>query len=135
MRRCLVVANQTLGGDPLLEEVTERARAGVGAFHVVVPATPPHSFATWTEGEALAVADERLHQALRRFKEAGLDATGEVGDPNPLDAVADAWREGDFAEIIVSTLSPGLSRWLRQDLPHRLERRYTVPVTHVVAES
>jgi hypothetical protein len=134
MRRYLVVANQTLGGPHLLEKMRETLAAGSSGFHVLVPATPPGHFATWTEGEALAVAQERLDAALTQFKELGVEATGEVGDPDPLQAIADALLERPFDEIILSTLPPGASRWLKQDLPHRVERSFSIPVTHVVAE-
>jgi hypothetical protein len=134
MRRYLVVANQTLGGSHLTEKVRETLAAGPSAFHVLVPATPPGHFATWTEGEALAVAQERLEAALLRFKELGAEASGEVGDPNPLQAIDDALRERTFDEIILSTLPLGASRWLKQDLPHRCERTYSIPVTHIVGE-
>jgi cell pole-organizing protein PopZ len=72
--------------------------------------------------------------ALERFRKLGAEAQGEVGDERPLEAIADAVREEAFDEIILSTLPPGLSRWLRQDLPHRVERTFDVEVTHVVAE-
>jgi hypothetical protein len=134
MRRYLVVANQTLGGPHLIDKVRETLETGPCSFHVLVPATPPGHFATWTEGEALAVAQERLDAALSRFKELGAEAGGEVGDPNPLEAIADAIRERTFDEIILSTLPPGGSRWLKQDLLHRVERSFSVPVTHVVGE-
>lgn len=134
MRRYLVVANQTLGGPHLIDRVRETLETGPCSFHVLVPATPPEHVATWTEGEALAVAQERLDAALSRFKELGAEVGGEVGDPNPLEAIADAMREHTFDEIILSTLPPGASRWLKQDLPHRVERSFSVPVTHVVGE-
>jgi hypothetical protein len=134
MRRYLVVANQTLGGAHLTEQVTEKLQAGPCRFHVLVPATPPGHFATWTEGEALAVAQERLAAALVRFKEIGAEASGEVGDPDPLQAIGDALREQMFDEIILSTFPLGASRWLKQDLPHRVERTYSIPVTHIVGE-
>jgi hypothetical protein len=134
MRRYLVVANQTLGGAPLMGKVRETLAAGPCVFHILVPATPPGHFATWTEGEALAVAQERLHAALTRFKELGAEADGEVGDPKPLQAISDALRERTFDEIILSTLPSGASRWLKQDLPHRVERSFAIPVTHVVGE-
>jgi hypothetical protein len=134
MRRYLVVANQTLAGAHLMEKVRESIAAEQSSFHVLVPATPPGHFATWTEGEALAVAQGRLDAALTRFKDLGAEATGEVGDPNPLQAIADALRERTVDEIILSTLPPGGSRWLKQDLPHRVERSFSIPVTHVVGE-
>ena len=134
MRRYLVVANQTLGGEHLAEKVRACLAAGPSRFHILVPATQPQDHAVWTEGEAQAIASRRLEQALERFRELGADAQGEVGDELPLEAIADAVREQTFDEIILSTLPPGLSRWLRQDLPHRVERTFDVTVTHVVGE-
>lgn len=136
MPRYLVVANQTLAGRHLVDEVRERMDEDEDArFHVVVPATPPHEQMTWTEGEAEAVARERLDQALFEFRELGADASGEVGAARPMDAIRDALRVSDFDEIILSTLPAGPSRWLRQDLPSRVERTFELPVTHLVAET
>lgn len=134
MHRYLVVANQTLGGEHLAATVRERAQEGPCSFHIVVPVTPPTDHA-WTEGEIRAVAQGRLDRALARFREEGADATGEVGDANPVLAVEDALRVQGFDEIIVSTLPPGVSRWLKLDLPHRVEAAFGLPVTHVVGEA
>jgi cell pole-organizing protein PopZ len=89
----------------------------------------------WTEGESRAIATQRLERALARFRDLGAEAEGEVGDERPLQAIADAVRDRDFDEVILSTLPPGLSRWLRQDLPHRVERTFDLTVTHVVGEA
>ena len=134
MRRYLVVANQTLGGEHLTQKVRELMAAGPSAFHVVVPATSPSEHAVWTEGEANALARKRLDLALARFRDLGADADGEVGDENPLDAVRDCQAVQKYDEIILSTLPPGISRWLKQDLPSRMERDSDVPVTHIVGE-
>lgn len=134
MRRYLVVANQTLGGDHLAEKVRDCLAAGSARFHILVPATQPQDHAVWTEGEAQAVAQQSLDRALERFRQLGADADGEVGDESPLEAIADAVRDQEFDEIILSTLPPGVSRWLRQDLPHRVERSFEIPVTHVVGQ-
>lgn len=134
MRRYLVVANQTLGGEHLAEKVRACLAAGPSRFHILVPATQPSEHAVWTEGEARAIAARRLERALERFAELGAEARGEIGDEAPLQAIADAVREQTFDEIILSTLPPGLSRWLLQDLPHRVERTFEVPVTHVIGE-
>jgi hypothetical protein len=143
MKRYLVVANQTLGGRPLLDAVRQAASAGGAgesgeggeegaAFHVVVPATPPRDQLTYTEGRARALASERLEKTLARLEELGVEVTGEVGDHSPMAAIGDALREGSYDGLILSTFPPGVSRWLRQDLPHRAERTYGLPVTHVV---
>jgi hypothetical protein len=134
VRRYLVVANQTLGGEHLLDKARECSGEGPCAFHVVVPATPSGEHLTWTEGEALAIAQRRLDQALVKFREIGVEADGQVGDPSPLLAIQDALRRETFDEIILSTLPPGMSRWLKLDLPHRVERSFNLPVTHLIAE-
>lgn len=132
MRRYLVVANQTLGGEHLLQEIRECLRRGPCRFHLVVPAVPPPEQLTWTEGEARAVAQDRLDRALDRIGKLGAEADGEVGDRNPMLAVEDVLRHQSFDEIILSTLPPGASRWLKLDLPHRMESAFGLPVTHIV---
>jgi hypothetical protein len=90
---------------------------------------------TWTEGEAIGIARHRLEEALERLRALGADVDGTVGDGRPVDAVGDAIRAGPEGEpydaILLSTLPPGLSRWLNQDLPHRLLRTFGLPVIHV----
>jgi hypothetical protein len=135
MRRILVVANQTLGGAHLLEEVRRAMAAGPCRFHVVVPATAPQDHAVWTEGEATALARERLDAALERFRTAGAAAEGEIGDQDPILAIADALADREVDGIILSTLPPGISKWMRLDLPSRVERRFEIPVIHVVVEA
>ena len=131
MTRYLVVANQTLGAEHLLERVRACTREGPCQFHLVVPAT--HPMGAWTEGKVRAEAQVRLDEALARFRGLGVTVDGEVGDPSPVLAVKDAMLAHTFDAIIVSTLSPGISRWLKQDLPHRLERTSGLPVIHVTA--
>ncbi len=131
MRRYLVVANQTLGGRALAALISERARAEPCAFHVVVPATHPSATSVWTEGEARAIAQERLLVMLAWFMENGWDATGEVGDQQAMQAIGDVLIAQPFDEIILSTLAPGASRWLRQDLPSRARRAFGIPVTQI----
>lgn len=136
MRRYLVVANQTLGGEPLLAELRRCCQGGAASFHVVVPATHPKDQWTWTEGEANAVARDRLERALERFRELGTEeVTGEVGSARPVEAIGDALRDGDFDGIVLSTLPAGVSKWLNQDLPSRVERSFDLPVTHVIVEA
>jgi GABA permease len=131
MRRYLVVANQTLGGGHLLSLLRELGEKP-STFHVLVPATPPVEH-PWTEAEATAIARRRLEIALERFRKVGLEVTGEVGDARPLQAIDDVLDRESFDEIVVSTLPPRFSRWLKLDLVHRVEAAYRLPVRHVIS--
>jgi hypothetical protein len=158
VRRYLLVANQTLGGEELLRQIRERLAAGPCRFYVLVPATPidqyrwppPLTVPTTAGGGILAEppiqeaaedrrdqaqAQARLGEELIRLRQAGAEADGEVGDPDPLQAIHDVLDRERFDEIILATLPPGVSRWLRMDLPHRLQRSVDLPITHVVTEA
>jgi hypothetical protein len=147
-RRYLVVANQTLGGDALTERVRSLVAAQPSFFHVLVPAThsadypvTSETFASAGAGRALpgptdekgvAQARWRLRRALELFRSLGAEVSGEVGPPDPLEAVAALLEREQFDEAIVSTLPSGVSRWLGIDLPQRIERRWDLPVSTVV---
>jgi hypothetical protein len=133
--RYLIVANQTLAADQLMERVRQLREDGECSFHIVVPATHTRDQAFHTEGASHAVAERRLEAALERFRALGCDAEGEVGDASPFLAVRDCIiADGSYEGIILSTLQPGVSRWLKQDLPHRLERTFGIPVTHLTGQ-
>jgi hypothetical protein len=140
MRRCLVLANQTLCGPRLLESIRRRVESGEHSFFVVVPATPLAHMERPTVGNgppadhAYAVAAQRLFRAVDSIRELGATADGEVGDPDPLEAVRLALGRFSADEVLVSTLRLGLSRWLRADLPSRVERSCQLPVEHVTGD-
>lgn len=134
MRRYLIVANQTLGGEALVAKLKSLAAEGPASFHVLVPATHPRNQWTWTEGESMAIARRRLEQALERFRDLGAEVSGDVGNERPIDAIGNVLREREIDEIVVSTLPAGASRWLKQDMPSRVKRAFGIPVTHVIGE-
>ena len=148
MGQYLVVANQTLGTDELLQIIKRRAAAEPSEFVLVVPATPTLEQVRGAEGLAVVggstllpsspeharqQAEERLKEALSQLQAAGIRVQGHVGSRDPVHAVEAAVKGRHFDEIIVSTLPRRLSRWLRQDLPRRLEHKTQLPVTHVGA--
>lgn len=135
MRRYLVVANLTLGGEHLTRLLGDRVAEAPCAFHVLVPASvDPHPHA-WTHDDVSdrELAARRLDEALERFGDLDAEVTGEVGDHRPVDAILDVLRRQSFDEIILSTLPAGASRWLRLDLVNRVRRAVDAPVTHVVS--
>ena len=66
--------------------------------------------------------------------QAGASPTGEVGDADPISAIAAVLARSDFDEILLSTLPASVSRWLRMDLPARVARRWGAKVVHVADE-
>jgi hypothetical protein len=133
-KRILIVANQTAAGEHLKALVKEKMNEGPCSFTVLVPATPGSEHLTWTEGEARAIAEQRMNDAVSGIRELGADVQGVVGDAQPLMAIGDLLLEMPQDEIVLSTLPIRASRWLKQDLPHKVERQFGLPVTHVVGE-
>lgn len=132
MPMILIVANQTLPSAALAAEVARRIGSGASEFHVVVPATPPPGGGfTWDEEAARHEAEGRLAAFLDGLRRQGATADGEIGDRDPVAAVRDAARDRDVAEIILSTLPSGASKWLRQDVPSRLRGALTIPIVVV----
>jgi hypothetical protein len=108
MRRYLIVAHRTLGGDHLIEHVRMLREDGPCRFLLLVPVEHPSGH-PWTEGEVNATARKKLQEGLDRFHEEGI--------------------------IVLSTLPPGPSRWIHWDVPSRMHREFpNVEITHLVAE-
>jgi hypothetical protein len=147
MRHVLVVANRTVGGDELAEVIKARHAAGPCDFHLLVPVppTPPigvaMGFSAMEVGMIPAalgpdeheVAEERLQYGLEWMHDLGVTVTGSVGESDAVRAIRDVLEAHPIDEIIISTLPTSLSRWLHQDLPHRVERKVKLPVTVVTA--
>ena len=132
MARYLVVGNESLDGEQLVGRLHELAAAGDAEFHLLVPATHPRT--AWTDAQVETMAERRMEEVVQRWAAAGLHVTGEAGDVSPYRAIGDVLlRDGRFDAIVLSTHPVGLSRWLRQDLVHRVERDHHLRVIHVMA--
>jgi hypothetical protein len=122
----LVIANETLLGEPLLQAIQQRAQRGPASFLIVAPQgdkTGPYE-----------EAERRLRRALTVLRGRGVDAHGHVAHPDPYTAAMHALFEERVDEIIVSTFPGERSGWLRRDLVERLRKDSGVPVEHVVSE-
>jgi hypothetical protein len=123
----LVVANLTAGSKHLLDALKARADRSPIRVTLVMPARGPGL------GGKEAVR-ERLEEALKGMRAAGLEADGAIGDADPMEAVAECFDPARHDEAIVCTLPGRSSKWLQHDFPHRVARFTGVPVTHVVAD-
>jgi hypothetical protein len=137
MSRYLVVTHQTALSADLQRKVRALVAEDPGAeFAVLVPEAPglPR---TW-EGETVDVAGQRAEAAKTLLEEtarARVVRTA-VGVPDPLQAIADELLgQPGYDALVICTLPPGISRWLKLDLVHRAERKFGLRVIHVVAEA
>jgi GABA permease len=132
--RILVIANETVAGRALREEIRRRAQ-GDAEVLVVCPALNTH-LKHWTSDEDAARADaqRRLDESLAALLQDGLTARGEVGDADPIQAIEDALRTFGPDEVIVSTHPPGRSNWLERDVIAHARERFDLPITHVVVD-
>jgi hypothetical protein len=132
--RILVVAHQTAATPALLSAVRERSQQGRARFHLVVPSRP-HGMHKVVDPQDTG-ADEAqgvLADALPKLSDAaGAEVTGSIGDSEPLMAIQDALHLGSYDELIISTLPPRVSRWLKLDLVSKA-KGLGLPVTHVEA--
>ena len=134
-RRILVVANETVGGETLRNCIRMKSENVREEVLVVTPAlnSPLRHWASDEDG-ARAAAGRRLEQSLGRLRELGIDARGEVGDADPLQAMEDALRTFGADEIIISTHPEGRSHWLERGVVSAARERFAVPITHVVVD-
>jgi hypothetical protein len=134
MREVLVIANRTLGGERLLEAVRARAAQGEVSFRLVVPQTKPAVGLVVYEQAVRESAQVRVDLAMGLLAGEGIQASGEVGDPDPFMAAMDAIAARRPDEVIVSTHPTTQSGWLRRDLIERIERASGLPVEHIVVD-
>jgi hypothetical protein len=135
--RVLVMANQTVGGRALLEEIKNRCKERHSEILIVVPALTSSPLEHWSSDVdgAIAEARQRLEDSLRAMESAGLTARGDVGDhQEPNAALEDALRVFPADEVIISTHPPDKSRWLERGVVERARREVPLPVTHVVVD-
>jgi hypothetical protein len=124
-KNVLVIANETVLGEPLLEKIRERAAAGPASFLIMSPQSDA------TAGEH-PEAERRLKRALGQLRGEGIDVHGQVAHPDPFSAAMEAVHDERVDEIVVSTFEPLSSGWLRKDVVERLRKETGLPVEHVI---
>ena len=124
-KNVLVIANETVVSPELLDRVRERAKRGPASFLIVAPQS---------DSVDTLEAGRRLRRALSVLRVEGIDAHGQVVDPDPFTAAMNATHDERIDEIIVSTFPQARSGWMRKDLLTRLQTETGLPVDHVVAE-
>ncbi len=132
--RVLVVANETVEGEALLEEISGRCRGRDCEILVVTPALTRSRASHWASDVdgAMELARQRMELSLIAIRQLGLKARGEIGDSDPNVAIEDALRVFPADEIVISTHPPERSRWLEHGVVERAREQIDLPITHVV---
>ena len=134
-RRILVIANETVGGETLREEIRRRAEDYEERVRVICPTLLSRvRFIASDEDEARAQAQQRLQHSLSRLREVGVNCEGEVGEADPVQAIEDELRTFGADEIIISTHPEGRSLWLERGIVRAARERFDVPITHIVVD-
>jgi hypothetical protein len=135
-KRILLLAGETVGAEPVVERLKELAGDGQAEVFVVAPAltSSPLQLAAGDVDDAIETARLRLESSLHMLREAGFEASGEVGDSDPNLALEDALRRFPADEVVVVTHPPARSKWLEMDLVEKARRTLSVPITHVVVD-
>jgi hypothetical protein len=120
----LVIANETVVGDPLLERIRARAERSPASFLLICPQSDPTR-------SAHPDAERRLRRALALLRGTGIDAHGQISHPDPYTAAMHAIHDERIDEIIVSTFPGERSGWMRRDLVGRLQKDSGLPIEHV----
>jgi hypothetical protein len=134
MKTILVVANETLGGRELLEQIREHARQEEIRVAICVPRSRPRHGNIIYDEAVYDAAQVRIELARSVLRAEGIDAVGEPFDPDPYSATMDAVAEYEPDLIIISTFPATSSGWLRRDLIERVADATSIPVEHVVAD-
>jgi hypothetical protein len=134
--RLLVVANETVGGKALIDEIRRRCAGRECEILVVTPALAASRASHWASDidEAMELARQRMELSLIAIGEIGLKAKGEIGDSDPNVAIEDALRLFPADEIVISTHPPERSRWLEHGVVDHARRHIDLPITHVVVD-
>jgi hypothetical protein len=134
--RLLVIANETVGGEALIDEIRRRCRERDCEVLVITPALATSRASHWASDidEAMELARQRMELSLIAIRELGLKARGEIGDSDPTVAIEDALRLFPADEILISTHPPERSRWLEHGVVDHARENIDLPVTHVVVD-
>jgi hypothetical protein len=136
-RKILVVANEIIDGQRLRTAIGLQTGEGGhrAEIRVVAPALNSR-LRHWLsdEDEARRSATRRLAAELESLGAAGIEADGQVGDADPLQAIDDALYNFGAEEIVIATRPDRRLHWAMRDLVERAQRRFAQMIVHVVIE-
>jgi hypothetical protein len=130
----LVIANRTCPCPALADDVARRASDPPTEVLVVAPALNSR-LRYWVSDidDAVVRAHDRVEVAVGELRARGVSARGQVGDSDPMLAIADALAKFPATEILIATHPAGQSNWLERGLIENARARFDIPITHLVS--
>jgi hypothetical protein len=136
-RRVIAILTDNLhGSEPVEQILANTDREGV-ELRVVVPATEANAL-RHTLGdidEPKHEAEERLERALKTLRGEGIEVSGEVGDPDPVQAAQDALLKAPADEVLIFEHCDEQSRWYEEGLLEKAQEGIEPPLRVVVVET
>jgi hypothetical protein len=134
--RLLVVVAETVPSAALEAQVAQRFDHRRNAVHVVSPAISgsPVKRAFGDVDDAIIAAKERLESSLRELRRVGIEASGSVGESDPVIAIEDALATFPADEILIVTHPEREATGPERDMFKRARQRFEPPITHLSVE-
>ena len=134
-RRILVIAHETLSGARLRTELEARGASGDAEIFLLCPALSARlRFIMSDKTQAIDEAQARLDATMESLRRAGIEATGQIGDSDPLLAIEDGLRQFAADELLIATHPPERSNWLEKRVVDRARERFELPLTHLIVD-
>ncbi|HET8814889.1 MAG TPA: hypothetical protein VFM51_08035 [Solirubrobacterales bacterium] len=135
--RVIAVVTDELHGSEPVEQIRACADGEGTELRVVVPAVEANAF-RHTLGdidEPTQQAEERLEETLKALRASGMRVSGEVGDPDPVQAAQDALLKEPADEVLIFEHCERQARWYEDDLLERAQEEIEPPLRIVVVET
>jgi hypothetical protein len=136
-RRVIAILTDNLhGSEPVEQILSNTDRDGV-ELRVVVPATEANAL-RHTLGdidEPKHEAGQRLERALKTLRDHGIEVSGEVGDPDPVQAAQDALLKAPADEVLIFEHCEEQSKWYEEGLLEKAQEGIEPPLRVVVVET
>lgn len=136
-RRVIAVVTDELHGPEPIEQLQANANGDGVEVRLVIPAVEASAF-RHTLGdidEPKKQAEARLEKNLKLLREKGVEVSGEVGDPDPVQAAQDALLKGPADEVLIFEHADGQAQWYEDGLLERAQESIEPPMRMIVLET
>jgi hypothetical protein len=136
-KRVLIIANEAVADRPAgVPEVVRRQVLEAEEVRVVAPMLTSRLQSWVSDIDAAAgKADERMNAIVGSIGESGQAATrGQVGDEDPLQAVADALAQFPADALILAVHAPDVANWRERRFAEKVRARFDLPVIEMLLD-